>query len=162
EVRDLLLDLSRPLAMATPLKVRVRLLNSRPLATPQGVLEFPDLEPKRARRVGTLAVSVDPLLQGTLTADAPPATAAESDGPWKGETPDYFLPLRGLAVAGKLKVVTRPVHVRGRARSDVALSDAGLALRVQLDVEKVSGDPQVLDLSFAGSAPGPWQWRSSK
>ncbi len=158
-----LVDLRRPVTVQAAAKLTLRLRGAQAIGPREATLDFPDLEPEiklpqRGGRLGTLAISVDPLYQ----AAAVPATylsSPQKDGPWGSDTPLFFFAFRGQPPPVKLRLAPHPPRFQANCRTEVTLAASGAGVKYELELDRVSGNPDHLDLFLSASLGGPWQWK---
>lgn len=160
----LLIDLERPLEPGVPIRLNLRLRSRMPSSVPAAgqTFSFPDVVPMGVRlREGALGISISSAFQAVVSAStAPRVPGIEKDAPWGSVTPDYYFVFRGQAIEGSLQIKPRPVQVRARCSTDVALAAGRVRAVSRLELQPNAGRPETIDLLVSGNDPGPWEWKT--
>jgi hypothetical protein len=160
----LLLNLQKALDRSNPVTVSVRLRASfsKNAAVANGSathLTIPELRLSEANtRAAEYAIEVDPAWTATLARAsvplAPPAADPNANGP---ASPLFNFSYRDQALAGAIRLGLRRPTFTARVLQHVTLADSGGAVTAHLDLEPVAGQPEFVDLFFAGGAAQGWQ-----
>lgn len=168
----LLVDLMQPLTTAaerarprspTPrlpaLTIHLRALPSRfPLGRP---LPFPDAVPVGARcREGVLALDCDRQLFRLAVQTEAERAAADEEGPWGKDKPEYCYHYIGQSAAGVLRIDRRPPRLRVKCRNEVYVAAGRAAVETHLHLEVASGSTRTIDLFVPERGGEAWQWQT--
>ena len=122
-------------------------------------INYPELVPlDSAKREGTVAITVDPMLQGQLVnSTLPPSAFDESARAKREETPSFAFAFRDQKLNAAIRLMPLPAQVRWHGRHTVKLADQRAAVKFRWDVEPIVGAPTYLDLEFAPGFPAAWK-----
>jgi hypothetical protein len=159
----LMIDLAQPATLQTPVKIKLRLrvLHTRPPASAPLVLPFVDVEPLvPCLREGALAISIHPQWRAELLKTSTSASAVTPDGPWQPALTDYFFTFRGKALAGLLSLEPRAPELKARCQSDVLLAGSRGTLITRLTLEPSGGSIEHVDLLLSAPLADTWKVRT--